>query len=95
MIAGFSLGNADNQMPQIVAIAQIGKLIVPGALAEALKGAEDDIFLVGHPSRGTAELFTGQAHEPAVITLPEVGRGPLLAPIQGAPETHLRGCGRL
>src|SRR5262249_52163748 len=58
-----TLGDDQQQTPEIVAIMQLREAALCGAAAEAVKGAESDIFRARHAARGAAELLAGQDHQ--------------------------------
>jgi hypothetical protein len=77
-IDGFSHGDQHKDLPEIMSIVEARKTTRLGASAEAVKGVQSDIFLIGNASRGVAQSGTRQAHEPAEIGAPEPLRSDLV-----------------
>ena len=67
------LANRDREQhaPEIVAIGQLGKLALASAVAEALKSAEGDIFLVDRAPGMAGQSRARQPDQPLEITIPE------------------------
>jgi hypothetical protein len=55
-INGLPLGNHHEDLPDIVAIIELGKPALPRSLAEAGEGAQDHIFFIGSTPRRTGKL---------------------------------------
>jgi hypothetical protein len=54
-------GGYDNQqLPEIVAVVQLGKAPSSGAAAKAIKGTEGHILLISDPASRAVQLFAGQ-----------------------------------
>jgi hypothetical protein len=58
------------QLPKIVAIAQLGKLASSGAFTEALRGTDRHVFFVERPTAVAGELRSGEPDKSLEITVP-------------------------
>jgi hypothetical protein len=82
LIADLSFRDLDQQMPEILAVLEVGKLALPGAQEEALESLGHDILLVGDPPRGTLELLPRQTDQPFEIAIPDLRHGCLVTSFQ-------------
>jgi hypothetical protein len=56
-------GGYDNkQVPEVVAVVQLGKAASTDAAAKAIKGTEGHVLLIGDPASRAVQLFAGQGH---------------------------------
>src|SRR5207248_2055385 len=62
----------DEELPEVVAVGQLGEAVAAGAAAEAVEGAEGHVLLVGDAPLAAAQLGPGEADEAAVVTFPEL-----------------------
>src|SRR5262249_38846688 len=53
-VDGLAGGDDEQELPEVVAIPNLGELAAFGAAAEAVEGAERDVLLVAGAARGTA-----------------------------------------
>src|SRR5262249_31584822 len=60
------------QLPEIVAVAQLGELAAAGPAAEAVEGAQRHVLLVRGATGRARELGPGQADQPVEVAVPEL-----------------------
>ena len=65
-------GEEDEELPQVQSVVQSGKAVLLGPPAEAVEGAEGDVFLVGGAAGRSAELLFGQTNQATEVTLPQL-----------------------
>src|SRR5206468_8828108 len=65
-------GDPDEELPQVQAVVQLGEAVPLGPPAEAVEGAEGDVFLVGGAAGRGAELLAGQTDQAAEVALPQL-----------------------
>jgi hypothetical protein len=63
--AGLSIGDEHEQLPQIVAVIELGKTAIFGGAAETFEGAQGDIFLISSTPRHASQLEASATdHQP-------------------------------
>src|SRR5262249_17023713 len=75
----FALGDDEEQAPEVVAVGKLREAALFGATAKAVEGAEGDVFLVGHATRGAADFPPRQCDHAFVKLLPQWLRGVAVA----------------
>ena len=65
-------GEEDEELPQVQAVVQLGEAVLLGPTAEAVEGAQGDVFLVGGAAGRGAELLAGQTDQAAEVALPQL-----------------------
>src|SRR5262249_12813339 len=70
------------ELPQVVAVVELGEAALLRPAAEAVEGAERHVLLVGDGAAGGPQALPGQAHELREIALPEPLRAGLGAGLQ-------------
>src|SRR5262249_42971592 len=71
LVDGLAAGDHHQDLPQVVAVAQPREPTLLGAAAEAVKGAQRDVLLVGHAPLDLAQFRARQAHQAAEVPLPQ------------------------
>ena len=72
LVNGLASGNQDEQVPEVVAVLELGKLALFGAAVETVEGAQRHVFLVRRSARRMLQLFACQTDEAVEIALPEL-----------------------
>src|SRR5262249_2342060 len=91
-VHGFGCRDEDEQSPQVVAVVQLGEPAPGQALAEAVEGAQGDVFFVRRPPGYAAELLAGEAAQGAEVAPREgLGGGMVARPELAQPVRHRAG----
>src|SRR5579871_4671013 len=84
----------DQQPPQVLAVVHVRKAAGFGAAAEAIEGAQRDIFFVGGGAGGAAELLSRQPDQTTEIALPQLLGSGLVASLEWTDPARDRTVGR-
>src|SRR5262249_14588335 len=72
----FSGRQENEDLPQVQPVVQLGELALLGAPAEAVEGAQGDVFFIGGAAGRRAEVLAGPTDPSAEVALPQLlGRG--------------------
>src|SRR5262245_47214097 len=75
-------GDGGQEVPQVVAVVQMGEATLRGAATDAIEGAEGHVLFVGGAAVLSPEPGAGQASQAAEIAIPEWGKGVTFAALE-------------
>src|SRR5208283_2034264 len=83
LLAGFELtkvdrladGDSHQELPQVVAVVELGETSGGDAAAEAIEGAKGHVFLIGRASLDAVQMGMSKVHETLEVRLPEAPGG--------------------